>query len=93
MEIINVEYGAYQAILAKIRACSESYKLLKESVRDKSLKTWFDNQDVCYQLNISMRTLQSYRDRGLIGFSQIGQKIYYRSEDIENFINNHKKEK
>ncbi len=44
---------------------------------------WLHNGDVCRLLNISKRTLQHYRDTGVLPFSQIGHKCYYRREDVE----------
>ena len=38
------------------------------------------------KLGISKRTLQTYRDRGLLPYSQINHKIYYRTEDVEVFV-------
>lgn len=53
---------------------------------DKSLQTWLTNEDVCGILNVSKRTLQTYRDSGKLSYSQIGYKIYYRPEDVEQLI-------
>ena len=64
-------------------------ELLAKSRKVQSPKTreeWMDNQEVCILLNISKRTLQSYRDRGILSFSQIGHKCYYRVKDIERFV-------
>lgn len=47
---------------------------------------WLDNQEVCLILKISKRTLQNYRDNGILPFSQIGNKIYYKASDIENHL-------
>ena len=47
----------------------------------------FDNKQVCELLKISSRTLQTYRDTGVLPFSQIGRKCYYKAIDIEQFIN------
>lgn len=47
---------------------------------------WMDGADVCEKLGISKRTLQTYRDRGLLPYSQINHKIYYRTEDVEAFM-------
>ena len=41
---------------------------------------------MCEKLGISKRTLQTYRDRGLLPYSQINHKIYYRTEDVEAFV-------
>jgi len=50
---------------------------------------WFDIQEVCQLLKISKRTLQAYRDNGILPFSQIGGKIYFRANDIEEHLNRH----
>lgn len=54
-------------------------------------KQWLGNEDVCGLLQISPRTLQSYRDNGILPFSQIGRKCYYRVSDVEQLINNSKR--
>jgi len=54
---------------------------------DKSLQKWLNNQDVCQLLNISKRTLQTYRDNGILPFSKIRHKMYYRLEDVERVLN------
>jgi len=51
---------------------------------EKSKHTdWLHNGDVCRLLNISKRTLQHYRDTGVLPFTQIGHKYYYKCEDVE----------
>lgn len=42
----------------------------------KSLNRWMDNQEVCQQLNISPRTLQTLRDNGTLAYSQINYKVF-----------------
>lgn len=61
---------------------TRSNKLNPPVIKDE----WWDNQDVCQLLGISLRTLQSYRDKGVLPYSQIGHKCYYKIEDIERFI-------
>ena len=41
-------------------------------------------------LTVSRRTVQNWRDKGLIAFSAISNKIYYRHSDIIAFLNTHK---
>ena len=53
---------------------------------------FLDNQEFLQVMNISKRTAQSWRDEGIISFSQVGSKIYYRFSDIEELLNkNYKK--
>jgi hypothetical protein len=49
---------------------------------EPSLEDWLDNQDVMRALHISPRTLQTLRTNGILPFSRIGNKIYYRRQDI-----------
>ena len=54
---------------------------------EKSKQTdWLHNGDVCGLLNISKRTLQHYRDTGVLPFMQIGHKCYYKREDVETLL-------
>ena len=46
------------------------------------LEDWLDNQDVMQALHISPRTLQTLRSNGILPFSRIGNKLFYRRQDI-----------
>lgn len=56
--------------------------LAQKPVEDTSLEDWLDNQDVMQALHVSPRTLQTLRSNGLLPFSRIGNKLYYRRQDI-----------
>lgn len=47
---------------------------------------WLHNGDVCQLLNISKRTLQDYRDRKIIPYTQFAGKILYKSSDLEKIL-------
>ena len=53
---------------------------------DKGLGDWIDNQDVCQMLNISPRTLQTLRDNGMLAYSQINRKLFYKPVDVESIL-------
>ena len=48
---------------------------------------FIDNSEFIDLMKISKRTAQTWRDNGIIAFSQVGNKIYYRTLDIEELIN------
>lgn len=48
---------------------------------------FIDNPTFLKLMNISPKTAQSWRDQGVVGFSQVGSKIYYRKSDIVNLLN------
>ncbi len=45
-----------------------------------------DNAQFINLMGISQKTAQTWRDTGVISFSQIGNKIYYRISDLENLL-------
>ena len=47
------------------------------------------NNEVSKKLNVSLRTLQKWRDTGLIPFIQIKGKIIYRQSDIDKLLQKH----
>jgi len=64
---------------------------LLRNVQPEASDKWVDNEELCNLLSISNKTAQSYRDKGLITFSQIGNKIYYRISSINEFLDSHKR--
>lgn len=88
MEIINVEARTFEAMMARFEAFAQNVENICRNNTDKGMQKWLDNQDVCKILNISKRTLQTYRDNGTLPFSQINHKMFYRAEDVEQVINN-----
>ena len=59
-----------------------------KEVFDKDEKL-LDNQDLCFMLRCSKRTLQRHRSNGVLPFLRYGQKIYYRADDVRSFVREH----
>ena len=51
-----------------------------------SKKGFMDNEEFLQFMGISKRTAQSWRDEGKISFSQVGNKIYYKSADVDKLL-------
>lgn len=49
-------------------------------------KKWLKSKDVVKMLNICSKTLQTYRNKGLIPYSKIGKSLFYANTDIENLL-------
>ena len=47
---------------------------------------FFSNDEFMDLMSISVRTAQLWRDQGLISYSQISGKIYYRMSDIQKLL-------
>ena len=86
MEIVTIEKKTFEEMKSRFNQFSEHVRQLCSRYRPPEKMNWLDNADVCEKLNVSKRTLQTYRDGGPLAYSQINHKIYYRTEDVEAFV-------
>lgn len=90
MEIVNIEASAFMEMNDILFKIEKQLKGLNSSKSE--LNEWLDNQeDVCILMNISDRKLLSLRQKGLIPFSRIDRKTYYKKEDILSYVRNNLK--
>lgn len=85
MDIVAIERKTFEQIKQRFEDFTKQVKTLCRDGQEN--EKWLSNNDVCELLQISKRTLQSYRDSGLLPYSQIGHKCYYRVSDVEQLIN------
>ena len=87
MEIVSIEKKTFEMMLASFNALSEKkVAALRRKSDGGRLERWLTGEEVCGQLRISPRTLQSLRDRRLIGYSQINRRFYYKPEEVRRLI-------
>jgi len=85
LEIITRnEWQDFKEELVKVVTQEVNKKLSQD--RSKCLTT----KEVCQHLNITPKTLQTYRDKYIISFTQVGSKIFFTLDDINDFLNNYK---
>lgn len=86
MEIICIDKQTFEEL--RVRFCEFEERLARvcRPIEDLGLKNWLDNQDVCEVLRISKKTLQVYRAKGILPFSRIKNKLFYKPEDIRRLL-------
>ena len=85
MEVITIQSEAFQELVKKMDEIQTKLTAKEKQPNE----TWLDNQEFIQLLKISKRTAQHYRDTGMISFSQVGSKIYYRLADVEELLKKH----
>ena len=87
MEVITIETKAFDEIIQRLNKIENAIESdpSSEGVSEK----WISNKEACKLLMISSRTMQSYRDLGKISYSQIGNKIYYKASDLQDYLERH----
>jgi hypothetical protein len=92
MKIVSIDEKVINSLVADLGALADEAENLSKT-KDYYLQDWLDNQEVCEILNVSKRTLQTYRDNGKLPFTQIDRKMYYKPADIEALLNSVKRNK
>ena len=72
--------GQLDALLEGIERMDAGYKASlsnEQFLTDKEVSAW---------LKVSRRTLQDYRNNGMIAYYQLGGKILYKESDIEKMV-------
>ena len=72
--------GQLDALLEGIERMDAGYKASLSNERfltDKEVSAW---------LKVSRRTLQNYRNNGMVSYYQLGGKILYKESDIEKMV-------
>ena len=83
MEVIAIE----KSTLLEMKTELQELLAMTEKAVDKyspifKKEKWLDNQEVCLMLNISKRTLQTYRDKGWLSYSKLNRKNYFKYSDV-----------
>ena len=86
MEVVIISKSKYEEMVGKLNRLSDRVNEILRKREGKRLSRWMDNQEVCQQLRISPRTLQTLRDNGTLAYSQIGHKIFYKPEDVQRIV-------
>ena len=86
MEVIVISKEKFEEMVGKFNRLSNRVNEIIGKHEKGELSRWMDNQDVCQQLRISPRTLQTLRDNGTLAYSQIGHKIFYKPEDVQSIV-------
>lgn len=85
MEAVILTKDAFDNLVTRLDAIQARL----EGKTDQKKETFIDNQEFLLLMKISKRTAQTWRDDGVISFSQVGNKIYYKLSDVEKLLQDH----
>ena len=87
MEVITIESKAFKELTAKINSIAKFVVEHNSNEISNPDEVWIDSYEVCTFLNISERTLQRLRTKGMISYSLISGKTYYTISEIKRMLN------
>ena len=86
MEAIKFELPALDEILRKLETIDA--KLENALISKPQTEVWLNSLEASKALGVTKRTLASYKEQGVIPFSQYGRLVRYRASDIQEFLLN-----
>ena len=66
--------------------------ILKDNTPTRNGHRYMNDSELANYLKVSRRTLQEYRNNGILPYYQIGGKILYRESDIEELLEKNRQE-
>ena len=84
---LNMETDEMQLVVSALRGVGK--RIVEVADTHKPLfagELFLTGKEVCERLYISPRTLQDYRDRKIIPYTQFAGKILYRLSDINQLL-------
>jgi len=86
-DILGNNSPEIQELFSAIEKANENIdNNIKSKKTSLSGELFLDNNEVCKMLRLSSRTLQDYRDKGLIAFYKLEGKILYKMSDIRKML-------
>ena len=77
---MQVVLSAISGVRKRIKEVAQTHKPLFGG------EHFLTGKEVCERLNISPRTLQDYRDRRVVPYTQFAGKILYKASDLERIL-------
>ena len=85
LETLNLRFGGDNE---QVSDECEDERIANGSTQRPVSENWIDSQVVLQTLNISPRTLQTWRSNGTLPYSKIGKKFFYKQSDIHKILQN-----
>ena len=87
MEVVVIEKSVFEQIQKDVQQLNNSLQVVMDTYKGIWQKEkWLDSQEVCQLLGINKRTLQNYKDKGILASSSIFRKNYFKRSDVEQLL-------
>ncbi len=85
-ELILANQELEVGFIGKLDALLEGIERMGAGKASPSNEQFLTDKEVSTWLKVSRRTLQDYRNNGMVAYYQLGGKILYKESDIEKMV-------
>lgn len=87
MEVITIQSDAFLQIMERLNKMEAYFNHVAKKM--PLSEQWLDIEDTCKFLKVSKRTLQNYRDQGILSYAKCSGKFYFSASALEEHLKNH----
>ena len=85
MEMFIIEKQALDELIYRFELLKTKFDSLYANSGIAPQK-WLDTEQVCFRLSACKRTVHSLRDSGILPYTKIGAKVFFKPEDVEKLL-------
>lgn len=86
MEIVSIEAKTFEEMNEALKTIANRVQKVCGANGTGSMDSWIDNQEACILMDISPSKLLTLRRNGVLPYSHIERKVYYKKEDVIQFM-------
>ena len=87
MDIVAIERASFDSFRKKLEQIISLVDNASLSSSDMCIeKDWIEGRTLATSLHISLRSLQTLRERGKLSFSTVGKKVYYKVAEVQKLL-------
>ena len=87
MDIVAIERASFDSFRKKLEQIISLVDKASLSSSDMCIeKDWIEGRTLATSLHISLRSLQTLRERGKLSFSTVGKKVYYKVAEVQKLL-------
>lgn len=86
MEIVSIEAKTFEEMNEALKTIANRVQKVCGTNGTRSIDSWIDNQEACILMDISPSKLLTLRRNGVLPYSHIERKVYYKKEDVIQFM-------
>lgn len=87
MDIVAIERATFDSFRKKVEQIISLADNGSLSSSDMCIeKEWIEGRTLAASLHISLRSLQTLRERGKLSFSTVGKKVFYKVAEVQKLL-------
>lgn len=83
-EMLLIEKTQWDTLVSKIRDLTLQVSMLKDSYTAK--QKYYTNKELRELLSVEERLIRKYREQGLLAYTKVGDKYWYKQQDVFEFL-------